>query len=131
MTHPALVACAVVLFVTFTSGCGIGRSYRTVDFHVVDAETEKSVAGAVLHVEYQGMAGMIPEDVAGRTNGDGRLKLRVDTGNFAIMSVKADGYAEGPENPELFKRAGAHTVRVYRLPQPYHVLELPAGARGV
>jgi hypothetical protein len=139
MNRRALISCVVALGVTFTSGCmfttqalsGLDRRYRNVDFHVVDAETAKPVSGAVLHVAYQGMGGLIPDDVQGRTNRDGRVKLRVDTNNFAILSVKADGYAEAPENPELFKKAGTHTVRVYRLPQPYHVLELPTSARGV
>src|SRR5687768_1901678 len=138
MNRRALISCVVSLAVTFTSGCmfttqalsGVGRTYRTVDFHVIDAETNQPLASAVLHVEYQGMAGLIPRDVAGRTNRDGHVKLRVSRGDNAYLRVEADGYVDTPENAQMFKPSAKQEIRVYRLPLPYHVLELPVGGRG-
>src|SRR5688500_19332308 len=106
MNRRALISCVVSLAVTFTSGCmfttqalsGVGRTYRTVDFHVIDAETNQPLASAVLHVEYQGMAGLIPRDVAGRTNRDGHVKLRVSRGDNAYLRVEADGYVRSEEH---------------------------------
>ncbi len=109
----------------------IVRSHQKVVFLVLDAETTQPIPGATVTVGYAGWAGMVPGDVAGVTDTDGKVELRVVRDRAPGASVETSRYMPNPEG-ELGGRPPSQMVlRVFRLPRPYHVLEVPAGYRGI
>jgi hypothetical protein len=118
---------AVMLFLP---GCAF-HTFKDVRFHLVDAESNQPVAGATLTINYQGMSGLIPNDIAGTTDQNGSVQLRVARDNFAYIQLGAPGYPQRPTDPALGELTDPIELRVYRLPLPYHVLVLPKETWGV
>lgn len=91
----ALAACAGCSAVTLGPSI-VARKLTTgstqVNFRVIDAISGRPIPGATVSVDYQGMRGMIPDDIRGVTDDDGRLALRVAIGNNAYTDVSAPGY---------------------------------------
>jgi hypothetical protein len=83
---------------------------------LLDAESDHPVPNATIGIAYQGMGGMIPENVSGATDLNGLLDLRVARDNFAYIGIEADGYLRDPTNPELLDPPDKIELRVYRLP---------------
>jgi hypothetical protein len=110
----------------------IFRWYDTVQFQVIDAETLQPISGATVTVSYGGWGGMKPEDVAGVTDSNGAVSLRIVRDRAPYATALADGYMPsptrsgevGPKPPESIQ------LCIYRLPAPYHILEVPANFHG-
>lgn len=75
------------------SGCGFVHSYRTVNVHVIDAETRQPIAGADVELSYLTMLDpFAPWPSSGRTAPDGIARLRATPFHSIHMRAKAEGY---------------------------------------
>ncbi len=121
-----IATCAIV----FLSGCKL-HTFKDVQFHLVDAESNQPIADATITINYQGMAGMIPNDVAGQTEANGLVRLRVARDDFAYILIDAPGFEQRPTDPAIGDFSGKRELPIYRLPLPYHVLLVASGTRGL
>ena len=126
----ATAGCMGVLLAPHAIVDPIVRFHNTVEFTVIDAETGRPLPGATVTVAYAGWGGMVPDPVAGVTDQTGRVALRVVKNENAGAGAAAAGYL-----PSIDGELGADpppslTLRAFREPPPFHVLEVPAQYRG-
>ena len=108
----------------------IVRFHTTVEFTVVDAESGAPLPGATVTVGYAGWGGMVPGPVAGVTDAAGRVALRVVKDRNPGASASAAGYLPSVDGGLGRDPPAAMTLRAYRAPPPFHVLEVPKDFRG-
>jgi hypothetical protein len=141
------LSCAVSL-VALVAGCQALHRYRPVIIETRDAETQKPIAGASVHVSYPASnPDLAPWDSTGTTREDGRVELRAAPyGDLGIrVEASADGYlyeqkslasdaVEAIEPASFFGKAEPRpvnlVVEMFAGPSPTVELVVPTGYHG-
>jgi hypothetical protein len=144
-----LARCLIYLVAVVGPGCQSFYSYRPVGVLVRDAETKQPIASADVHVSYPLMpSAQSPHESAGRTDGDGIVRLQAAPSGPAGVLVEAThvGYlfekktipvetiqtvqpAGWFENVQ--RRPASVVIELYAEPRPVVELVLPVGFRGL
>lgn len=131
-----------VLLAALAPGCQVFHDYRPAPIQVLDAETNKPIAGAQVRLSYPTLhPNYAPWTSAGQTDSDGIVTLRAACVPTSITMVEATAPGFMLESKELpakmvqslrtDKRPACLVLALYAEPRPAVELVVPAGYRGL